>query len=141
MRKISLGVRSSVLALLAVVAAGCGGGGGGGSGGASASVAPAPSDGTAIARPAAAPPTPSIAGPSILVGGAAAKFEGASLPAGNAVTIFVRYPDGRETSVSAMVGDDGRLSQTLVPTGEGVHVVRMVDSSGRELATTNFIAQ
>jgi hypothetical protein len=139
MRKISLGVRSSVLALLAVVAAGCGGGGGGG--GTSASVAPAPSDGTAIARPAAAPPPPSIAGPSILIGGAAATFEGASLPARNAVTIFVRYPDGRETSVSAMVGDDGRISQTLIPEGEGVHAVRMIDSSGRELATANFIAQ
>ena len=141
MRSISLGVvRNTALALVAVVLSGCGGGGGGGSSGGSAGAsAPPPAQAPSGGSPAA-PPPPSIAGPSILMGGAPAKFDAAGLPAGTAVTFIVRDPRGAESSYGAVVGDDGRLSQTVTPGGQGVHTVRMVDSSGRELAAADFIA-
>lgn len=126
----------AVVSLCASVLIGCGGGGGGATTASPASSAAPPGGGAAVAT---VPVPPSLAGPSVLAGGTPGKFEGATLPPGTAVTIVIRQPDGIETSHHAMVDGAGRISHDVTSGGGGLHSVRVLDSSGRELATANFI--
>lgn len=142
MRNIDV-VRNAALTLCAVALVGCGGGGGGGGTPAAPSAsAPPPPPPTSTANPpptASIPAPPSLAGPSILPSGSPGRFEGATLPAGTALTLMIRLPDGTETSQTAMVDANGRISHDIAAAGSGVHTVRVLDSSGRELTSVNFI--
>lgn len=134
--------RYAATTLLALMLAACGGGGGG-SPTTSSTAGAAPPPGAPPSSAGAPPPAtipPSLAGPSILAGGAAGTFDAATLPPGASVTVVIRQPDGTETARSAMVDAGGRLSQEITPASGGLHTVRVLDSSGRELAAANFIS-
>lgn len=141
MRNIDV-VRNAALTLCAIALIGCGGGGGGGNAAAPSASAPLPAPPATSSNPpptAGVPTPPSFAGPSVLPSGSPGRFEGATLPAGTAVTIMIRQPDGTETSQTAMVDATGRISHDIAAAGSGVHTVRVIDASGRELTAVNFI--
>jgi len=80
-------------------------------------------------------------GPSVLQVASAATFSGGNLAPGTAVTVVVRLPNGAESASSVMVDASGRISYSVTPAVEGVYTVRVTDSSGRTLASTNFHAR
>lgn len=141
MRSFSLGVvRSSALALIAFVLAGCGGGGGASSAGSSPSVAPPPSGspaGVAFVPTAAAPV---ISGPSLTTSAAPAAFVGTGFAANTSVTLTIKAPSGNSSAYSAVTNDSGEVSYTLVPTERGAYTITVSDSGGRSLTSATVAA-
>lgn len=80
-------------------------------------------------------------GPSVLTVASAATFSGGNFAPGSAVTVVVRQPNGAESANSVMVDANGRISYSVTPTVEGVYTIRVTDSGGRQLASTNFHAR
>ena len=82
----------------------------------------------------------SIAGPSVVRPAEVAVFSGRGFAANAAVSISITTAAGAESVFSAVAGADGTLSYQLSPRAHGLHVLRVLDSSGQELAKVNFIA-
>lgn len=82
----------------------------------------------------------SFAGPSVMRLNQSAEFNGGGFAANSAVSISVTAPGGAEAHFSTVVGANGKLVYQVAAKSPGVHIVKVLSSAGRTLATTRFIA-
>lgn len=82
---------------------------------------------------------PSLAGPSMVQASKGALFEGRGYKPNTSVSIALRAPSGVETQLSVMVSAEGTVSYRLPGAAAGQHKLSVLDSSGKALASTNFI--
>jgi len=85
--------------------------------------------------------TPVLGGPSVLQVREVATVNGSGLPANTAVTVMVIAPGGAKASFGAVTDDKGRLQHRVGANASGRWEVVLLDSGGRQLATTavNFL--
>lgn len=83
----------------------------------------------------------SLSGPSIAAASSMVPLTAKSLPASSAVTVAVAGPSGREAHYSHVSSAEGSLAVNVKVSESGNYKVRVLDSAGRELASTMFIAQ
>jgi len=84
-------------------------------------------------------PAPSLAGPSLVQATKGAVFEGRGYPPNTAVSIAMQAPNGVESQFSVMVTPAGTLTYRVPASMAGPHKLSVLDSSGKALASTNFI--
>lgn len=82
----------------------------------------------------------SFAGPSVMRLNESAEFNGGGFAANSAVSISVTAPGGAEAHFSTVVGANGKLVYQVAAKTPGVHTVKVLNSSGRTLATARFVA-
>jgi hypothetical protein len=92
-----------------------------------------------VAQVAVNAPAPSLAGPSLVQSTKGAVFAGRGFKPNTAVSIALQTPHGVESHLSAMVSADGKVSYHLPVGMPGQHKLSVLDSSGKPLASTNFI--
>jgi len=84
---------------------------------------------------------PVLGGPSVIKVQEVATVSGSGLPANTAVTVLVVAPSGAKGSYSAVTTDKGRLEYRVSANASGRWEVVLLDSGGRQLASTaiNFL--
>ena len=83
---------------------------------------------------------PVFSGPSVVQSAKTAEFSGSGFAPNSAVSFSIARAGGAEAHYSAVVGADGKLSYKASPAGAGPHVLKVLDSSGKTLASVNFVA-
>lgn len=81
---------------------------------------------------------PSLAGPSLVQASKGAVFTGQGYKPNSAVSIALRTPAGVESHFSTVVAADGSLSYRIDSRPAGSYSLKVVDTSGKALASTNF---
>jgi hypothetical protein len=81
-----------------------------------------------------------LGGPSVARVATEAAFNGLRFAPNQAVTVFVRGPDGQEAGFGAVTQADGTLGYRFAPAAAGRYTVKVADSKGRSLARTEFVA-
>jgi len=84
-------------------------------------------------------PVPSMAGPSLVQASKGAMFEGRGYKPNTSVSIALQSPNGVETQVAVMVSAEGTVSYRLPGGAAGQYKLSVLDSSGKALASTNFM--
>lgn len=82
--------------------------------------------------------TVSLAGPSMVNLSSSAVFQGRGLAPNSAVSVAVTAPNGVESHFSAVADASGQLSYSVAPASAGKYALKLLDSSGRLLSSTNF---
>ncbi len=85
----------------------------------------------------AASAAPALSGPSTARVAHAATFSGSGFAPNSAVSISVAASAGGEAHFSAVAAADGRLSYNLIPTVAGMYTLKVLDTSGKVLATAH----
>ena len=83
---------------------------------------------------------PTFSGPSVVQSSKPADFSGSGFAPNSAVSVSIARAGGAEAHYGAVVGADGKLIYKATPTAAGPHVLKVLDSAGKALATVNFIA-
>ena len=84
---------------------------------------------------------PALSGPSMVQSAKTVEFSGSGFAPNSAVSVSIARAGGAEAHYSAVVGADGKLSYKTAAAAAGPHVLKVLDSSGKTLATVNFIAR
>jgi hypothetical protein len=84
---------------------------------------------------------PYLGGPSILKVSQVGKFSGGNLTPVTAVKVLTKAPGRAELAQHVLVAANGKITYSVTPTVTGTHGLRIVDSAGKELASTQFIVQ
>jgi hypothetical protein len=84
---------------------------------------------------------PYLGGPSIMKVSQVGKFSGGNLTPVTAVKVLSKAPGGAELAQHVLVAANGKITYSVTPTVSGLHSLRIVDSAGKQLAATQFIAQ
>ncbi len=82
---------------------------------------------------------PSLAGPSLVQASKGAVFEGRGYKPNTSVSIALVAPNGVETQLTVMVNGEGNVSYRLPGGAAGQYKLSVLDSSGKALASTNFM--
>ena len=88
----------------------------------------------------AQPSKPTLSGPSVVSSAKQVEFSGRGFAPNSAVSVSIARAGGAEAHFSAVVGADGSLSYKPTVGAAGPHVLKVLDSSGKVLATANFMA-
>lgn len=78
---------------------------------------------------------PVLSGPSTAKAAQEITMNGAGLAPNSAVSVVVRAPGLPDAYFGAVVGSDGNLAYRYVPRTPGQHVLKVVDTAGKELAS------
>lgn len=82
--------------------------------------------------------TVSLAGPSMVNLSSSAVFQGSGLAPNSAVSVAITAPNGAESHFSAVADASGQLSYRVAPGSTGKYALKLLDSGGRLLSSTNF---
>lgn len=83
---------------------------------------------------------PALSGPSTARVAQAATFNGSGFAPNGAVSISVAASTAGEAHFSAVATADGKLSYSLTPSVLGMYTLKVLDPSGKVLATTHVHA-
>lgn len=81
---------------------------------------------------------PSLAGPSLVQSSKGAVFTGQGFKPNSAVSIALRTSAGVESHFSTVVAADGSLSYRIESQPAGSYSLKVLDTSGKALSSTNF---
>lgn len=83
---------------------------------------------------------PSFSGPSTARVAQVSTFNGSGYALNGAVSISVTAPSAAEAHYSSVAGADGTLSYSLTPSAPGMYTLKVLDTSGKVLASLNVYA-
>jgi len=81
-----------------------------------------------------------FSGPSIATTAQPVVLSGGGFVPDSALSVSVTRPDGAEAHHGAVAATDGTLSFRFLPLRPGLHVVKVLDSSGKTLVTASVAA-